>query len=186
MNRVKAGWAGRLDIGLERRPTLGNCISKGRAADGAIVIGDDVHAVEKHRLDRILPGPERQRIIAQRPKIGVEDKRQGISPGLLRSSPRLSFSCRLPGKPAAFIVLQHVGFVKPSRAGHAAAWLMPIRNAESCRCAKIEQAVDKSGERVRLVQRLAASTGWSAGRCRSRNGDPRVKGPPPGRRRAGR
>ena len=38
----------------------------------AVVIGDDVHALEEDRLDRVLPGPQRQRVIAQRPKIRVE------------------------------------------------------------------------------------------------------------------
>src|ERR1700748_1027624 len=38
----------------------------------AIVIRDDVHAFEEYRLDRVLPGPQRQRVIAQRPKVSVE------------------------------------------------------------------------------------------------------------------
>ena len=45
---------------------------EGRAVHRAVVIGDDVHAFEEHRLDRVLPGPQRQRIIAQRPKVRVE------------------------------------------------------------------------------------------------------------------
>jgi hypothetical protein len=35
-------------------------------------MGNNVNAVEKDSLDGVLPGPERQRIIAQRPKIGIE------------------------------------------------------------------------------------------------------------------
>jgi len=41
---------------------------------GAVVIGDDVHPLEKHGLDGVLPRPQRQRVIAQRTKIRVEDK----------------------------------------------------------------------------------------------------------------
>src|SRR5262245_59835565 len=33
---------------------------------------DNIDTIKKHRLDRILPRPQRQREVAQRPKIGVE------------------------------------------------------------------------------------------------------------------
>src|SRR5215468_2567324 len=43
-----------------------------RAAHRLLIIGHDVHAVQKYRLNRILPAPQRQRIVAQRTKIRVE------------------------------------------------------------------------------------------------------------------
>src|ERR1700688_873729 len=46
------------------------------AAHRAVVIGDDIYAVEEHRLDRVLPGPQRQGVIAQRPEVRVEHKRR--------------------------------------------------------------------------------------------------------------
>src|SRR5215510_3767930 len=33
---------------------------------------DDVHAIEKHCLDRVLPRPERQRVVAQRPEVRIQ------------------------------------------------------------------------------------------------------------------
>ena len=33
---------------------------------------DDIDAVEEYRLDRVLPRPERQRVITQRPEIRVQ------------------------------------------------------------------------------------------------------------------
>src|SRR3546814_5426539 len=45
-----------------------------RRVDFALVIFDDGDAVEENRLHRGLPGPEAQRIIAQRRIIGVENK----------------------------------------------------------------------------------------------------------------
>src|SRR3546814_9059311 len=41
----------------------------------ALVILDDRHAVEEYRLDRGLPRPQAQRVIAQRRIVGVEDER---------------------------------------------------------------------------------------------------------------
>src|SRR5215475_15182334 len=43
-----------------------------RTAHCLLVVGYDVHAVQKHGLDRILPAPQRQGIVAQRTKIRVE------------------------------------------------------------------------------------------------------------------
>lgn len=39
-----------------------------------VVIGDDIDAVKEHGLDSILPGPEREWIIAQRPEVRVQYK----------------------------------------------------------------------------------------------------------------
>src|SRR6516225_7008137 len=45
------------------------------AAHCPVVIGDDVHPLEKHRLDGVLPGPKRQRVIAQRTKVRIQHQR---------------------------------------------------------------------------------------------------------------
>ena len=42
----------------------------------AVVMGDDVDAFEEHRLDRRLPGPQRQRIVTERRVVGVEHQRR--------------------------------------------------------------------------------------------------------------
>ena len=50
-----------------------------RAVHHLLILRDDVDPVEKHGLDRILPMPERKRIIAERPIIGVEyEGRKGL------------------------------------------------------------------------------------------------------------
>ena len=52
------------------------------ASHHLVIFGDDLHPVQKHRLDRLLPGPERQRIIAERSEIGVQHKcRVAAQPG---------------------------------------------------------------------------------------------------------
>lgn len=40
----------------------------------AVILGENVDAAQKHRLDGILPGPERKREVTQRAEIGVEDE----------------------------------------------------------------------------------------------------------------
>ena len=67
--------ARRLDIGLERHHR-GQLHREGRAVHRRLVFRDDVHAVEEHRLDGVLPRPQRQRIVAERPVIGIEDQRR--------------------------------------------------------------------------------------------------------------
>src|SRR4029079_6200607 len=61
----------RFHEGLERNHARQLHLER-RAVHRAIVIGDDIHAFEKDCLDRVLPGPQRKRVIAQRPKIRVE------------------------------------------------------------------------------------------------------------------
>src|SRR5215813_1520227 len=61
----------RLYEGLERNNARQLHLER-RAVHRAVVIGDDVHAFEENRLDRVLPRPQRKRIIAQRPKIRIE------------------------------------------------------------------------------------------------------------------
>src|ERR1700692_2488870 len=72
------GWAARWpDIGLERDDGGKRHREAGRVHH-ALILGQDVHALEEHRLDRVLPGPQRQRKITQRTVIRVEDKRRAI------------------------------------------------------------------------------------------------------------
>ena len=61
----------RFHIGLERNHARQLHLETG-AVHRAVVIGDDVHAFEEHRLDRVLPRPQRERVIAQRSEIRVE------------------------------------------------------------------------------------------------------------------
>ena len=65
---------GRPHILLERHDR-GQTHLEARAFDGLVVFRDDVHAVKKHRLDCVLPAPQRERIVAQRPVVGVEHER---------------------------------------------------------------------------------------------------------------
>ncbi len=37
-----------------------------------VILGNDGHAVEDGRLDRFLPGPERERIVGQGPEVGIQ------------------------------------------------------------------------------------------------------------------
>src|SRR6185312_8032166 len=43
-----------------------------RAVHRAVVVLDNVDAIEKHRLDRVLPRPESQRVVTQRPEIRIQ------------------------------------------------------------------------------------------------------------------
>src|SRR6185312_6037193 len=43
-----------------------------RAVHRAVVMLDNVDAIETHRLDRLLPRPERQRVVTQRPEIRIQ------------------------------------------------------------------------------------------------------------------
>src|SRR5829696_7778474 len=71
----EGGVARRLDVGLERDDG-GEPHLEARTSDRLVVFGDDVHPLEEHGLDRVLPAPDRQGIVAQRPVIGVEDERR--------------------------------------------------------------------------------------------------------------
>src|SRR5436853_5388890 len=59
--------ARRLDIFLEGNDAR-QAHLEGGAADIGIVMVDDIDPLEEHRLDRVLPRPERQWEIAERPK----------------------------------------------------------------------------------------------------------------------
>src|SRR6476619_5983543 len=66
---------GRLYESLERYHA-GKLHLPARAAYRALVFGDDVYAFQEYGLDRVLPRPQRQRIIAKWPEIGVEHQRR--------------------------------------------------------------------------------------------------------------
>lgn len=71
--------------GIKRRPHIAfqrddtrQLNLQGRAADRTIIFRHDVHAIEKNSLHRILPAPKRQRIVTERPIIGVQHQRWKI------------------------------------------------------------------------------------------------------------
>ena len=68
----------RLNEGLERYDAR-QLHLEARAAHRALVVGDDVHPLEKHRLDSVLPAPERQGVVAQRTKIRIQHQRRKAS-----------------------------------------------------------------------------------------------------------
>src|SRR5262245_53652215 len=67
----EGGVGGGLNEGFERDHARQFHL-EGRAVHGAVVIGDDINPLEKDRFYCVLPGPQRERVIAQRPKISVE------------------------------------------------------------------------------------------------------------------
>jgi hypothetical protein len=57
----------------------------------SLVAGDDIDAFEEYRLDRGLPGPKAERVVAERRVIGVEDQRVAtakVSGGVAASETR--------------------------------------------------------------------------------------------------
>ncbi len=50
----------------------GDAYGASLASHDLVILGHDHHPVEKGRLDRLLPGPERQRIVGERPEIRVQ------------------------------------------------------------------------------------------------------------------
>jgi hypothetical protein len=67
----EGGVGGRLDEGLQRNDAR-ELDFKRRASHRAVIMLDNVDAVEEHRLDRVLPRPKRQRVITQRPEIRIQ------------------------------------------------------------------------------------------------------------------
>src|SRR5258706_5584615 len=67
----EGGMRGRLDEAFQRHHARQLDLERG-AAHGAVIVLDDVDAIEKPRLDRVLPRPERQRIITQRPEVRIQ------------------------------------------------------------------------------------------------------------------
>src|SRR5205814_8871020 len=68
------GLRGGLHIGFERNHARQLHLQTG-TTHRAIVFSNDVHPLEEHRLDGILPGPQRQRVIAERTEIRIENER---------------------------------------------------------------------------------------------------------------
>src|SRR5262249_36940208 len=73
----EGGIARRLDVGLERHDAR-QLHLEARRTDDALIFGEDIHAVEEDGLDRVLPSPQRQRKIAERAIIRVQDQRRTI------------------------------------------------------------------------------------------------------------
>ena len=73
----KGGVFGRFDI-LAKRYDGRDLYIEVRAVDVAVIAGNDIDLVQKHRLDRGLPRPKAQRIIAERGIIGIEHQRRAI------------------------------------------------------------------------------------------------------------
>src|SRR5450432_2408964 len=67
----EGGMRSRLDEGLQRHHARQLNFERG-AAYRAVVVLDDIDAVEEYRLDRVLPRPERQRIVAERSEIRIQ------------------------------------------------------------------------------------------------------------------
>ena len=60
---------------LFQRDHAGYAHLEGWAADGAVVRFDECHAILEDGVDGVLPGPDRQREVAEGPEIRVEDQR---------------------------------------------------------------------------------------------------------------
>src|ERR1700677_3748947 len=73
----EGGEAGRLDVALERHHR-GQPHLEARAAHQRVILGDDVDPVEEDRLDRVLPTPNRQRIIAERTVVRIQNESRTI------------------------------------------------------------------------------------------------------------
>src|SRR5207249_7300011 len=67
----EGGVGGRLDEGFERNDA-GQPDLETRTSYRPVVMLHDVDAVEEHRLDRVLPRPERQRVVTQRPEVRIQ------------------------------------------------------------------------------------------------------------------
>src|SRR6202011_4049482 len=67
----EGGMRGRLDEGFQRHHARQLDLER-RAAHRAVVVLNDIDAVEEHRLDRVLPRPERQWVITERPEIRIQ------------------------------------------------------------------------------------------------------------------
>src|SRR5450631_831563 len=67
----EGGMRGRPDEGFQRHHARQLNLER-RAAHRAVVVLNDIDAVEEHRLDRVLPRPERQRVITERPEVRIQ------------------------------------------------------------------------------------------------------------------
>src|SRR5262249_20549271 len=67
----EGGVSGRLDEGFQRNDAWELHLEGGTTYRPVIML-DNVHAIEKDRLDRVLPRPKRQRVVTQRPEIRIQ------------------------------------------------------------------------------------------------------------------
>ena len=67
----EGGVSGRLDEGFQRYDAWELHLEGGTTYRPVIML-DNVHAIEKDRLDRVLPRPKRQRVVTQRPEIRIQ------------------------------------------------------------------------------------------------------------------
>jgi len=115
---VKAGEGGvsrRLYEGLERDHAR-QLHLKRRAVHRVVVIGDDIHAFEENRLYRVLPGPQRERVIAQRPEVRVEHQgRKTAGRNVHVQATLLTSSERCRHAADALVIGQRDRIVKPGR-----------------------------------------------------------------------
>ena len=88
LNRVKGDPLLRLDVVLQDHHRRDADFRGGRA-DHLVVFRHDVDPVEPCRLDRFLPGPERERVVGKRSVIGIEHQR-----GMVAQRIRLAYETR--------------------------------------------------------------------------------------------
>ena len=96
--------------------TLGRRKVRGRRVDDRVVLGDHVDPAEEHGLDRFLPWPQRQRVVAQRPEIGRSIP--GLECGRTRRQDPLPLLRRGMGprrSPWDFAPLDVVGYTRVAR-----------------------------------------------------------------------
>src|SRR5208283_1487494 len=74
----ESGEARRLHVALQRHDRGQPHLERG-APDQRVVFGEDVDPIEEHRLDRVLPAPDRQGIVAQRPKVRIQHESRAVA-----------------------------------------------------------------------------------------------------------
>src|SRR6202158_2691870 len=67
----EGGMRGWLDEGFQRHHARQLDLER-RAAHRAVVVLNDIDALKEHSLDRVLPRPQRQRIITERPEVRIQ------------------------------------------------------------------------------------------------------------------
>lgn len=66
----KGGMPAWPDVGFQR-DNARQLHLEGRAVNGEVIVRDDIYPIKEDRLDRILPRPQRKRIITQRSVISI-------------------------------------------------------------------------------------------------------------------
>ena len=123
-----------------------------------VVFRDDVHALEEHRLDRVLPRPQRQRVIAQRAEVRVQHQSRKAVPG-----DTCTFKARSSDTPESRAPQRRPATVYRERDGI-------VKRAEACGCARIGLAphAASSGRRPNRRARTRRRGAGPPGRCRGR------------------